>query len=134
MRCGYEIAVSAARDSGLWIREVNYLTAILCGLALLVAQYFVGRGPYPFLPLPAYAVLCLAGLSCAWQVMRREFAVPRWQCISFAAALVAWIAIPLAGQLIGEVHGVSRSPAVSRARKTFRKVRIRAITASWSNC
>jgi hypothetical protein len=98
MRCGYEIAVSAARDSGLWIREVNYLTAILCGLALLVAQYFVGRGPYPFLPLPAYAVLCLAGLSCVWQITRREFAVPRWGCVSFAVALVAWIAIPLAGQ------------------------------------
>jgi hypothetical protein len=98
MRCGYEIAVSAARDSGLWIREVNCLTAILCGLALLVAQYFVGRGPYPFLPLPAYAVLCLAGLSCVWQITRREFAVPRWVCVSFAAALVAWIAIPLLGQ------------------------------------
>ena len=98
MRCGYEIAVSAARDSGLWIREVNYLTAILCGLALLVAQYFVGRGPYPFLPLPAYAVLCLAGLSCVWQITRREFGVPRWHCVSLAAALVAWIAIPLLGQ------------------------------------
>ncbi len=98
MRCGYEIAVSAARDSGLWIREVNYLTAILCGLALLVAQYFVGRGPYPFLPLPAYAVLCLAGLSCVWQITRREFVVPRWHCVSLAAALVAWIAIPLLGQ------------------------------------
>jgi tetratricopeptide (TPR) repeat protein len=98
MRLGYEIAVSAAGDSGLWVRSVNYLTAILCGLALLVAQYFVGRGPYPFLPLPAYAVLCLAGLSCAWQITRREFAVPRWVCISFAAALAAWIAIPLAGQ------------------------------------
>ncbi len=98
MRCGYEIAVSAAGDSGLWIREVNYLTAILCGLALLVAQYFVGRGPYPFLPLPAYAVLCLAGLSCVWQITRREFVVPRWHCVSLAAALVAWIAIPLLGQ------------------------------------
>jgi hypothetical protein len=98
MRCRYEIAVSAAGDSGLWIRAVNYPTAILCGLALLVAQYFVGRGPYPFLPLPAYAVLCLAGLSCAWQVMRREFVVPRWHCVSLAAALVAWIAIPLLGQ------------------------------------
>ena len=98
MRCGYEIAVSAARDSGLWIREVNYLTAILCGLALLVAQYFVGRGPYPFLPLPAYAVLCLAGFSCVWQISRREFAVPRWACVSLAAALVAWTAIPLLGQ------------------------------------
>jgi hypothetical protein len=98
MRSGQEIAVSAAGDSGLWIRAVNYLTAILCGLALLVAQYFVGRGPYPFLPLPAYAVLCLAGLSCVWQITRREFAVPRWHCVSLAAALVAWIAIPLFGQ------------------------------------
>jgi len=98
MRGGYEIAVLAAGDSGLWIRAVNYLTAILCGLALLIAQYFVGRGPYPFLPLPAYAVLCLAGLSCLWQITRREFAVPRWVCVSFAAALVAWIAIPLVGQ------------------------------------
>ena len=98
MRGGHEIAVLAAGDSGLLVRAVNYLTAILCGLALFVAQYFVGRGPYPFLPLPAYAVLCLAGLSCVWQITRREFAVPRWVCVSFAAALVALIAIPLVGQ------------------------------------
>lgn len=77
---------------------VNYLTAVLCGLALLLAQYFVGRGPYPFLQLPAYAVLCLAGLSCAWRITRREFAVPRWHCVALAAALLAWIAIPLLGQ------------------------------------
>ncbi|MFM8715597.1 MAG: O-antigen ligase family protein, partial [Spartobacteria bacterium] len=40
----------------------------------------------------------LAGLSCVWQITRREFAAPRWACVSFAAALVGWIAIPLAGQ------------------------------------
>ena len=68
MRGGHEIAVLAAGDSGLWIRAVNYLTAILCGLALLVAQYFVGRGPYPFLPLPAYAVLCFSALLSAWKL------------------------------------------------------------------
>jgi len=77
---------------------VNYLTAILCGLALLVAQYFVGRGHYPFLPLAAYAVLCLAGVSCVWQITRREFAVPRRVCVLLAAALATWIAIPLVGQ------------------------------------
>ena len=93
-----EITVSAARDSGLWMCAVNYLTAILCGLALLVAQYFVGRGPYPFLPLPAYAVLCLAAFLSAWKLTQRGFAIPRWVCISFAAALTGWIAIPLAGQ------------------------------------
>ena len=93
-----EITVSAARDSGLWMCAVNYLTAILCGLAFLVAQYFVGRGPYPFLPLPAYAVLCLAAFLSAWKLTRREFAIPRWVCISFAAALTGWIGIPLAGQ------------------------------------
>ena len=93
-----EITVSASRCSGLWMCAVNYLTAIFCGLALLVAQYFVGRGSYPFLPLPAYAVLCLAGLSCAWQIPRREFAAPRWACVFFSGALVAWIAIPLVGQ------------------------------------
>ncbi len=77
---------------------VNYLTAILCGLALLLAQYFVGRGPYPFLPLPAYAVLCLVAFFGAWKLTQRGFAVPRWVCISFAAALTGWLAIPLAGQ------------------------------------
>jgi len=98
MRRGYEIAVSAAGDSGLWVRSVNYLTAILCGIALLLAQYFVGRGPYPFLPLAAYAVLCLAAFSSAWNLARREFAMPRRVCVSFAAALVAWIVIRLAGE------------------------------------
>jgi hypothetical protein len=68
MRGGYEIAVLAAGDSGLWVRAVNYLTAILCGLALLIAQYFVGRGPYSFLPLPAYAVLCFSALLSAWKL------------------------------------------------------------------
>lgn len=98
MRQVREIAVSAARDSGLWIRAVNYPTAILCGLALLVAQYFVGRGPYPFLPLPAYAVLCLAGLSCVWRIARSEVAVTQRVCVFLAATLAAWIAFPLAGQ------------------------------------
>jgi O-antigen ligase len=77
---------------------VNYLTAILCGFAFLVAQYFVGRGPYPFLPLPAYAVLCLAAFLSVWKLTRQDFAIPRWVCISFAAALTGWIVIPLAGQ------------------------------------
>ena len=77
---------------------MNYLTAVLCGLALLLAQYFVGRGAYPFLPLAAYAVLCLAAFASAWRLTQREFAMPRWVCVSFAAALAAWIAIPLAGQ------------------------------------
>ena len=93
-----EITVSAARDSSLWMYSLNYLTAIFCGLALLVAQYFVGRGPYPFLPLPAYAVLCLSAFLSAWKLAKRDFAIPRWACISFAAALTGWIAIPLAGQ------------------------------------
>ena len=77
---------------------MNYLTAILCGFAFLVAQYFVGRGPYPFLPLPAYAVLCLAAFLSAWKLTRQGFAIPRWVCIFFAAALTGWIVIPLAGQ------------------------------------
>lgn len=77
---------------------MNYLTAIFCGLALLVAQYFVGRGSYPFLPLPAYALLCLAAFSSAWKLTRRDFAIPRWVCVFFAGALTFWIAIPLAGQ------------------------------------
>ena len=77
---------------------MNYLTAILCGFAFLVALYFVGRGPYPFLPLPAYAVLCLAAFLSAWKLTRQGFAIPRWVCISFAAALTLWIVIPLAGQ------------------------------------
>lgn len=77
---------------------MNYLTAILCGFAFLVAQYFVGRGPYPFLPLPAYAVLCLAAFLSAWKLTRQDFAIPRWVCIFFAAALTGWIVIPLAGQ------------------------------------
>lgn len=76
---------------------VNYLTAVLCGLALLTAQYFVGRGPYPFLPLAAYAVLCLAVVSGAWKLTKRNFTMPHWVCISLAAALAAWIAVPLAG-------------------------------------
>jgi hypothetical protein len=67
-------------------------------MALLVAQYFVGRGSYPFLPLPAYAVLCLAALSSVRTLRQREIAVPRWVCISFAAALAAWIVIPLVGE------------------------------------
>ena len=94
----FEITISASRGSGLWMCAVNYLTAIFCGLALLVAQYFVGRGPYPFLPLPAYAVLCLAVFFGAWKLTRQDFAIPRWVCISFAAALTGWLAIPLAGQ------------------------------------
>ena len=93
-----EITVSASRGSGLWMCAVNYLTAIFCGLALLVAQYFVGRGSYPFLPLPAYAALCLAVFFGAWKLTRQDFAIPRWVCISFAAALTGWLAIPLAGQ------------------------------------
>ena len=76
---------------------VNYVTAVLCGLALLVAQYFVGRGAYPFLPLPAYGLLFLAALSAAWRLGRRDFAAPRWGCVSLSAALVLWIGIPLAG-------------------------------------
>ncbi len=93
-----QITISAAGDSGLWMPSVNYLSAVLCGLALLLAQYFVGRGPYPFLPLAAYAVLCLAAFASAWKLTRHEFAMPRWVCVSFAAALAAWIVIPLAGQ------------------------------------
>lgn len=93
-----QITISAAGDSGLWMRVVNYLSAVLCGLALLLTQYFVGRGPYPFLPLAGYAVLCLAAFVSAWKLTRREFAMPRWVCVSFAAALAAWIVIPLAGQ------------------------------------
>lgn len=93
-----QITISVTVDSGLWMRGVNFLTAVLCGLALLLAQYFVGRGPYPFLPLAAYAVLCLAAFASAWKLKRREFSIPRWVCVSFTAALAAWIVIPLAGQ------------------------------------
>ncbi|MEI8293929.1 MAG: O-antigen ligase family protein [bacterium] len=74
---------------------MNYLTAVLCGLALLVAQYFVGRGSYPFLPLPAYGVICLAALSSVWTMTRRNVVQPRWSCLVFVTALVGWIAIPL---------------------------------------
>jgi O-antigen ligase len=77
---------------------VNYVTAVLCGLALVVAQYFVGRGSYPFLPLPAYGVLCLAAISSIWSLARRNFSFPRWTCISFAAALAAWIALPMTSE------------------------------------
>ena len=77
--------------------QVNFLTAVLCGLALLVAQYFVGRGSYPFLPLPAYGVLCLAAFSAVLTLKKRNFAVPNWMCIFLAAALVLWLAIPLVG-------------------------------------
>ena len=77
---------------------MNYLSAVLCGLALLTAQYFVGRGPYPFLPLAAYAVLCLAVFSGAWKWTKRDLMMPHWAGVSLAAALACWIAIPLAGQ------------------------------------
>lgn len=75
-----------------------YPASILCGLALLTAQYFVGRGPYPFLPLPAYGVLCLAALAGLLGLARSGVAVPRWAAIGFAAALAAWLAVPLAGR------------------------------------
>lgn len=77
---------------------MNYLTAILCGAGLLTAQYFAGRGPYPFLPLPAYAVLCLAALVGGWAIVRRQFAVPRWACVGFALAFALWMAVPLVGE------------------------------------
>lgn len=85
---------------------VNVVVAVMCGLGLLTAQYFVGRGPYPFLPLPSYAVLALAAvvsLGCVWKNGR---ATPRWACVFFAAALAAWVAVPLVERIAEWVPGL----------------------------
>lgn len=85
---------------------VNVLVAALCGLGLLTAQYFVGRGPYPFLPLPGYAVLALAAvvsLACVWKGGR---STPRWACVFFSVALAVWVAAPLLERINEWVPGL----------------------------
>jgi len=75
-----------------------YPAAVLCALGLLTAQYMVGRGSFPFLPLPAYFVLAAAALAGLAAVFRKEPALPRLGCVVFAIALAGWVAVPLAEQ------------------------------------
>jgi O-antigen ligase len=75
-----------------------YPAAVLCALGLLTAQYMVGRGSFPFLPLPAYFVLAAAALAGLAAVFRKEPALPRLGCVVFATVLAAWVAVPLVEQ------------------------------------
>lgn len=83
--------------SAAWIikKAVNVVVAVLCGLGLLTSQYFVGRGPYPFLALPGFAVLALAAVLSLGCVGKRQAASTKWACVFFSAALALWIAVPL---------------------------------------
>ncbi len=74
---------------------MNVVVAVLCGLGLLASQYFVGRGPYPFLALPGYGVLALAALAALGGLGSRRGAGVRWACVVFSAGLAAWVAAPL---------------------------------------
>ena len=80
--------------------------AVLCGLGLLIAQYFVGRGPYPFLALPSYAVLALAGMAGLGCVWKNGGVAPRWACVFFASALAVWTAVPLLERIDEWVPGL----------------------------
>ena len=85
---------------------VNFVVAVLCGLGLLIAQYFVGRGPYPFLALPSYAVLALAGMAGLGCVWKNGGVAPRWACVFFASALAVWTAVPLLERIDEWVPGL----------------------------
>lgn len=92
------MTVSVLGGFGLKMAIVNHLTAVMCGLGLLLAQYFVGRGPYPFLAMPAFALLAIAALLSLRSLIKGDLTMPRWVCVSFSASLLGWIAIPLIGQ------------------------------------
>lgn len=73
---------------------MSLIPAIICGAALLVAQYFTGRGPFPFLPMPGYLVLVLASFAAVPWLLARGGVVVRWWCVLAAACWVAWTAAP----------------------------------------
>jgi O-antigen ligase len=89
------------------------IPAILCGAALIVAQYSTGRGPYPFLPMPGFAVLALAALSAAPLLAARGIGAVRWWCVSAAACWVVWLAAPSVPQADLWNHGAHLRAALA---------------------
>jgi len=69
---------------------MRVFVAILCALAICLGQYFAGSGLRPALALPSYGLLGLAGLLSIPLAWNRAFALPRWDCLLWAAAFVAW--------------------------------------------
>ncbi len=69
---------------------MRVFVAILCALAICLGQYFTGSGMRPALAFPSYLVLGIAGLLSVQLAWTRAFALPRWDCLAWAAAFVGW--------------------------------------------
>lgn len=70
-----------------------YLVALLCGLSILLGQYFYGglfRSAFIF---PSFLILAIAALISAIYLIIKKQDTPKIPCLSLMGALVLWVAL-----------------------------------------